>query len=58
MSNRKLKAIFLQFEEPITKESTVVNMTDLDEEDYEGFLEHMEKLRILYYTIKNSRGNS
>ena len=44
MSDKKAKRIFVEIDDEL------VNITDLDREDYEDFLEIMHKLRMVYIT--------
>lgn len=55
MSNKKLKAILVELEDPNQSNlwgPEIVNIQNLDQEDYEDFLDYMEKLKTVYLEAK------
>lgn len=51
MSKNVLKGIFVKVETP-EGELRDIHISDLDKEDYEYFLDFIDKIRILYESVK------
>lgn len=46
MAGKKIKAILVEYED-----ATIFNITDLEQTQYEEFIELTEKIRLAYYTL-------